>query len=248
MYNTIAGYGYTAILPPGFYAQQIDVYGGQYVIPPGSSMPPGSPAMTWIEPVNLMQVPVLQQYYYGFDNPMTAFSSALSLGLVAVLGIGPLRQTVINGASATIREFDAMAMTGFPVRMTCVLLQGPQSAVQVISGITLMMWAQFAGMVLQFLGGIQLTGCEFQGQAQPQTLVDRNDTSQVEMQLKNADNSVAPIMALPTKVQGQTVYEIHIEAGGTYIAGSVQGATVQFGDHNISRVLHDAAQAGGQGQ
>src|SRR5439155_11799611 len=101
--NSLNGYGYTAPLPQGFSAISVDAFGGYYVLPPGSSPPPFSMALIWITPVAPPAFAMLLQAYYNFDNPMVALSNAYGLGLINVLQVASLRQSVMNGASAYIR-------------------------------------------------------------------------------------------------------------------------------------------------
>ena len=240
MLNALNGMGYSAQLPPGFTATPIDAIGGYWVLPPGSHPPPFSPSLIWIEPIYPQFFPVLMQNYYNFDNPMVALQNAYSLGLVSVLQVAAMRQTNINGAITHIREFDAMSANGQPMRMTGMLMQGPMSAVQVMIGTNLFQWVQFAGISLQFVASVRLNGT-FQSTSEVRSIVDQNRPDQIEMQLVNSDQSVASIMAMPTQVRGQVVYQVHVEAGGTYIAGNVNGSAVQFGDHNISKVSDSIA-------
>ena len=178
--NTLNGMGYSAQLPAGFNAMPVDAMGGYWVLPPGSAPPPYSPALIWLEPVMPQFLPVLLQTYYNFDNPMVAMSNAQSLGLMNVLGVAPLRQTNLNGASALVREFDGMSLNGTPMRMSGLLLQGPTSALQVIIGINLYMWVQFTGPSMQFLAGIRLQGTAEVGGG-VRSVIDPNNLSQVQV-------------------------------------------------------------------
>jgi hypothetical protein len=231
--NTLNGLGYSVQMSPGFMATPPDpMTGGSFAWPPGSTPPPNSPALIWLLPIMPFQLQGLRQHYLDFDNPMVANFNAQTLGLMSVLRIAPLRQTTLNGASALIREFDALSMNGQPVRMSAMLLQGPTSAVQCVVGINLYLWVQFAGPALQFVGKIQLNGT-FAAPGEVRSVIDKKHLSRVEMQLVNADHSVAPIMTLPTTVEGSQVFQIHVEAGGTLTFGNVKGTNVQIGDHNI---------------
>lgn len=233
--NVVNGHGFSVSMPHGFVAMPTDPITGGYIAwPLGSTPPPNSPALIWLIPVLPMAIHGLLQHYYQFDNPMVAMANAQSLGLMNVLRVAPLRQSNVNGVTAHIREFDAVSMNGQPVRMTALLLLGPMSAAQCIVGVNLYRWVEFAGPTLQFVANIRLAGTTG-SPAKVRSVIDRNDLNRVEMQLVNADNSVAPMMNLPTNVQGQQVFHIHVEAGGSIKFGNVEGTNIQFGDHNIQR-------------
>lgn len=231
--NTLTGYGYSVQMPPGFmYTPPDPMTGGSFAWPAGSTPPPSSPALIWLLPIMPAYLPGLIQHYYSFDNPMVATFNVQSLGLMSVTRIAPLRQTTLNGASALVREFDAMSMDAAPIRMSAMLLQGPYSALQCIVGINLYRWVEFAGSTLQFVANVQMNGT-YANPGEVRTLIDKNNLNHVEMQVVNADRSeVAPIMNLPTRVGEAQVFEIHVQAGGTISFGDVKGTNVQFGDHN----------------
>lgn len=231
--NTLNGYGYSVQMPPGFMSTPLDpISGGGFAWPPGSTPPPNSLALVWLLPIMPAYLPGLIQHYYNFDNPMIANFNAQSLGLMSVTRIAPLRQTTLNGASALMREFDAMSINGQPIRMSALLLQGPYSALQCIAGVNLYRWVEFAGPTLQFVANVQMNGT-YATPSQVRTLIDKNNLNHVEMQVVNADQSqVTPIMNLPTSVGGAQVFEIHVQAGGTISFGDVKGTNVQIGDHN----------------
>lgn len=231
--NRLNGYGYSVQMPPGFMSTPLDpMSGGCFAWPLGSTPPPSSPALVWLLPIMPAYLPGLIQHYYNFDNPMIANFNAQSLGLMSVTRIAPLRQTTLNGASALVREFDAMSIDGQPIRMSALLLQGPYSALQCICGINLYRWVEFAGPTLQFVANVQMNGTSATP-GQVRTLIDKNNLNHVEMQVVNADQSqVTPIMNLPTSVGGAQVFEIHVQAGGTISFGDVKGTNVQIGDHN----------------
>lgn len=232
--NTLSGPGYSAQMPPGFMSTPTDpISGGSIAWPPGSTPPPNSPALIWLLPIMPFRLPMLLQNYYNFDNPMVATFNAQSLGLMSVFRIAPLRQTTLNGAMTLVREFDALSMNGEPKRMSAMLLQGPTSALQCVVGISLFRWVEFTGPTLQFVANIQMSGT-YVAPGQVRTMIDKNNLNRVEMQLVNADSSVvAPIMTLPTTVDGTKIFEIHVEAGGSISFGDVKGTNVQIGDHNI---------------
>jgi hypothetical protein len=235
--NVVNGYGFSVSMPPGFVAMPTDpMSGGYFAWPAGSTPPPNSPALIWLTPVLPIAIPGLLQHYYQFDNPMVAMANAQSLGLMNVLRVAPLRQANVNGVTAVIREFDALSMDGQPVRMTALLLRGPMSAAQCIVGVNLYRWVEFAGATLQFVANIQLAGTTA-SPAEVRSVIDPKDLNRVEMQLVNEDSSVAPIMNLPTNVQGQQVFHIHVEAGGSIKFGNVEGTNIQFGNHNIQRAV-----------
>lgn len=235
--QVLSGPGFSVELPPGFGAMPPNPMNGScFAWPPGSWGPVNSPALVWLLPLLPFQVAGLQQHYRNFDNPWVAMQNAQSLGLASVLAVAPIRETSLNGASALIREFDALSMNGQPVRMSAMLLCGPSSSVQCIVGINLYRWVEFAGPTLQFVSKLQLTGVAA-ARGEVRTVIDRQDLSRVEMQVVNPDRTVAPIMSMPTSVGGTQVFHIHVEAGGAIKFGDVQGTNVQFGDHNTSNHL-----------
>ncbi len=239
--NLWRGPGYSVLMPPGFSALPPDpMSGSTYAWPSGSWGPPNGPALVWLLPISPFQVQNLRQHYLNFDNPMVAAMNAQSLGLLNVLRIAPLRQTVLNGANALVREFDALSLNGQPVRMSAILLFGPQSTLQCIVGISLYRWVEFVGPTLQFVGNLQLDGTSA-SPGEVRSVIDRNDLNRVEMQVVNADRSVAPIMSMPTAVAGTPVFQIHVEAGGSIRFGDVQGTNVQIGNHNTSNSLSPQA-------
>lgn len=238
--NLWRGPGYSVLMPPGFSALPPDpLSGSTYAWPPGSWGPPNGPALVWLLPISPFQVNNLRQHYLNFDNPAVAAMNAQSLGLLSVLRVAPLRQTVLNGANALVREFDALSFNGQPVRMSAILLFGPQSTLQCIVGISLYRWVEFVGGTLQFLGNLHLNGTS-SSPGEVRSVIDRNDLNRVEMQVVNADRSVAPIMSMPTAVAGTPVFQIHVEAGGTLRFGDVQGTNVQIGNHNTANTLSPA--------
>lgn len=234
--NTLNGYGYSVQMPPGFMSMPSDpISGGSIAWPAGSTPPPYSPALIWLQPIMPFQLPVLLQNYYNFDNPMIATFNAQSLGLMSVLRITPLRQTTLNGVTTLVREFDALSINGEPKRMSAMLLQGPNSALQCIVGISIFRWVEFAGSTLQFVANIQMSGTSAPP-GEVRTMIDKNNLNRVEMQLVNANSSVVtPIMSLPTAVGDTKIFEIHVAAGGSISFGDVKGTNVQIGDHNIVR-------------
>jgi hypothetical protein len=118
------------------------------------------------------------------------------------------------------------------MRMSAIVLQGPASTIQCVVGINLYRWVEFAGAALQFVARIQLDGVNI-APGNVRTVIDRNNLNQVEMQIVNAGNSVAPIMSLPTSVGGQPIFHIEVAAGASITFGAVSGTNVQIGDHNI---------------
>lgn len=241
--QTVQGPGYAAELPPGFGASPPNpMNGGSFVWPPGSWGPPNSVALIWLLPIMPMQVAFLEQHYRQFDNPLVALQNAHSLGLASVLAVAPLRETTLNGASTLVREFDALSLNNQPVRMSAMLLRGPHSALQCIVGINMYRWVEFAGPALHFVGKLRLSGAVL-ASGEVRTIVDRQDLSRVEMQVVNADRSVAPIMSMPTSVGGTQVFHIHVESGGVIRFGDVQGTNVQIGNHNTTNALGPSAAA-----
>jgi hypothetical protein len=231
--NTLTGYGYSVQMPPGFMSTPLDpMSGGCFAWPLGSTPPPDSPALVWLLPIMPAYLPGLIQHYYNFDNPMIANFNAQSLGLMSVTRIAPLRQTMLNGASALVREFDAMSIHGQPIRMSALLLQGPYSALQCIAGVNLYSWVALAGPTLQFVANIQMNGTNAVP-VQVRTMIDKNNLNNVEMQLvPEGSSEVTSIMNLPTSVGGTTVYQINVLGNGNLAFGDVKGTNVQIGDHN----------------
>jgi hypothetical protein len=231
----LTGYGYTAPMPPGFNAMPIDAFGSYYVIPPGSNPPPMSMALILISPVPPQNFPMVLQTYYSFDNPMVALPNAYGLGLANILQVAPLRQSNMNGAVAYIREFDAVSMSGQPMRMTAILLQGPNSSVQAIIGINLYQWAQFAAPALQFVAGIQLAGTT-QVPGAVRAFMEHKQASDVSLQIVGKDNHVTDVMTVPAEVQGQNVVfkfegPVYFGDNNDY-SGSKFSGNYQIGDNN----------------
>jgi hypothetical protein len=235
---SLSGYGYTAPLPPGFNAIPVDAFGAYCVIPPGSNPPPMSMAMILINPVPPQAFPVLLQTYYTFDNPMVALSNAYSLGLVNILQVAPLRQSNMNGATAHIREFDAVSMSGQPTRMTAILLQGQTSSVQAVIGINLYCWAQFAASTLQFVAGIQLAGTS-QGPGEVRAFMQHEQASDVNLQIVGKDKSVTDVMTVPAQFEGKTV--INKFEGPVYFGDNIDyrnaevSGNIQIGNKNSQK-------------
>jgi|SRR5580658_752607 hypothetical protein len=238
--NSLTSYSYTAPLPPGFNAMPLDPFGGYMVLPPGSSPPPFSMALIWISPIAPAAFPTLLQTYYEFDNPMVAMSNAYSLGLINILQVAPLRQSNMNGASAYIREFDAVSQNGHPTRLTAILLQGPASALQVIVGVNLYQWAQFIGPALQFVAGIQLTGT-CQGTGSIQAFMEHPQSPDVQFAVVNHDGSATPLVTLPAQNdKGQSVvinYYGPVQYGNKNdYSGNFSNSDNQFGDKSAQNV------------
>jgi len=197
-------------------------------------------ALIWITPVAPPAFAMLLQTYYNFDNPMVALSNAYGLGLINVLQVAPLRQSVMNGASAYIREFDAVNQNGQPTRMTAILLQGPSSGLQVMIGINLYQWAQFAGPALQFVAGIQLAGT-LQGPGAVRASMDHEKAPDVKFEVVSNDGSATQIVTLPaTDENGQSVVnnyyygEVHIAE--TEYSGNFSDSNNQFGDNSSQNI------------
>jgi hypothetical protein len=237
--NTLTGYGYTAPLAPGFTAVPVDPFGGYFVLPPGSSPPPFSLALIWISAVNPAAFPMLLQTYYAFDNPMVALSNAYGLGLVNVLQVSPLRQSNMNGASAYIREFDAVNQAGQPTRMTAILLQGPSSSLQVMIGINMYQWAQFVGPALEFVAGIQLAGT-VQGPGAVRASMEHAQSPDVNFQVVSRDGTATQVVTLPARdEQGRSVVnnfygEVHIVE--REYSGNFSDSNNQFGDNSEQNI------------
>jgi hypothetical protein len=201
---SLTGYGYTAPLPPGFNAIPMDAFGSYCVIPPGSNPPPMSMALILLSPVPPQTFPMVLQTYYNFENPMVALQNAYGLGLANILQVAPLRQSNMNGALAYIREFDAVSMSGQPMRMTAILLQGQSSSVQAVIGINVYQWAQFAAPALQFVAGIQLAGT-VQAPGEVRAFMQHQEALDVNLQIVGRDKSVTDVMTLPAQVEGKSV-------------------------------------------
>lgn len=237
----LAGPGFSVELPPGFGATPPHpISGSCFAWPPGSWGPVNSPALVWLLPLPAMQVAVLEQHYRNFDHPSVALQNAQSLGLASVMQVAPLRETALNGAPTLLREFDALSLNGQPVRISAMLLRGAASALQCIVGIHLYRWVEFAGPTLQFVSGLQLAGA-FSSAGEVRTVIDRQDLSRVEMQVVNADHTVAPIMSMPTAVGTTQIFHIHVDSVGDLRFGDVQGTNVQIGAHNTLDPLGTSA-------
>jgi hypothetical protein len=142
----------------------------------------------------------------------------------------------MNGATAYIREFDAVSMSGQPTRMTAILLQGQSSAVQAVIGINLYCWAQFAASTLQFVAGIQLAGTSH-GPGEVRAFMEHQQASDVNLQIVGKDNQVTDVMTVPAEVKGQKVvlkFEGPVYFGDNY-SGSEFSGRYQIGDNNTQK-------------
>jgi hypothetical protein len=184
-----------------------------------------SMALILLSPVPPQAFPMVLQTYYNFENPMVALQNAYGLGLANVLQVAPLRQSNMNGAPAYIREFDAVSMSGQPMRMTAILLQGQSSSVQAVIGINVYQWAQFAAPALQFVAGIQLAGT-VPAHGEVRAFMQHQEASDVSLQIVGKDKSVTDVMTVPAQVEGKSV--VYKFEGPVYFGDNIDNSNAQF--------------------
>jgi hypothetical protein len=232
--TVMQGNGYTAFVPPGGQWSDLDPFGmNRMYFPPGAMPQPGPEACIKIEPIPPMQVQTFLMYMAGMDDAFIGTMNAQSMGVTAVLGIGPMRNTQIGGAMGYIREFDGIGIvTGLPYRFTMIVLAGPMSALKLTMGIRLQSWAVFTGPCLAFVGSISLAGAQPAAATTIRAVVDPNHANQVEYQLVNPDHSTAPITAMPMFVGSIQVVQID----QSIKTGAINGAVVAVGAHSIASV------------
>jgi len=242
--NSISGPGYWAPLAPGFTVTQANPAMGVYrLLPPGVSPYGVVEAMLQVRPVAPWDFQPLLANLGSLENPMVAWMSCASLGLSNILGILPFRQAPMPQGLTHIREFDAVAMTGFPVRVMVMVIQGPQSAVEVVIMMNLYRWMVFVAPCLDFVARIAMAGMQAPGPQSPppqlQAVVDDKRKNQIEYRLITPNGQPVALTALPTNVGGTTV--IHID---TLIqTGNINGTGIAVGTHSMAAVTRNATGA-----
>lgn len=233
--NVLAGPGYTLALPPGFtVVESMPPLGVYRVLPPGS-MPFDRQAQVQIRSVQPFELPTLLQNVYAFENPMVAQSNAAGLGIMSVTGMLPVRQEQFPQGKGHIREFEGITMTGFPVRVMEVVIEGPQAAVEMLVMMNLYRWTEFAGPCLSLIAQLTLAGAA-PSQAQVQAVMDEDRQDQVEYQIISPGQQPVPLTALPTSVKGVTV----INYGTIVETGDINGTGIAIGSHTVAKVESQA--------
>lgn len=231
----LSGPGYSVQVPPGFTLLNGDPVTGTYwLLPPGSS-PMDIPALLQIRSVNPYELPMLLQHLHGFDNPYVAMTNAMNLGLVNVLGTMPIRQVNMPQGVTHIREFDAVTMRGFPVRVMVLVIQGQQAAVEVVVMLNLYRWAEFIAPSLNLVSAITLAGAA-PTPTQLQAVVDNAHRDQVEYRLVGPDNSSVPLTAMPVVYGNVTI----INMDNSIKTGNINGTGIVVGEHSTATVTTGA--------
>jgi hypothetical protein len=179
-------------------------------------------------------LPTLLHNIYNFDNPFVnpfAQMNFVSLGLSQMIGTQPMRQAGLPQGTAHIREFDAITVRGFPVRVMIIVIQGPQSAVEVVVMLNLFRWVEFIAACLDFVARIRLAGSPATT-PQLRAVIDKNHTDQIEYQFVGRDEHTIPLTSMPTTVGGTTIISAH----QVIVTGSINGTGIAIGDHTTARV------------
>lgn len=227
----LTGYRYTVNVPAGFQMVGQDPMSGTFTL-----LPPGSdqwtvPAVLQVRHVMPMELPMLLQNVYGLENPMVAMYNAASLGLTQITALAPARQEQMAQGLAHIREFDAVTIHQFPVRVMCIVLQGTEAAVMLLLMMNLYRWLEFIGPCLNFVASITLEGGP-PATGQVQAVIDEEHDDQVEFQIVNPDQTLTPITALPTSVGNQIIINID----NSVRTGNINGTGVVVGHHSTAKV------------
>jgi hypothetical protein len=229
----IQGPGYTAPVPPGFAVIAGNpAVGGYCLIPPGSTPPPVSPGTVLIEAVNALQASMLLNTLYNLENPQANLINMQSLGLKAVVRMAPARQAPLANGIAHIREFDAIAMSGQPMRIMLVLLQGTMGVVKLVVGINLYRWADLLAPCLQFIAGINVSNNAHPQPGAVQAVVDSSHGQQIEFRIVNPDKTSTPFTAMPVNVGNVTV----INVDRSIRVGNINGTGIVIGEHSTATV------------
>ena len=230
----LTGPGYSVLLPDNFNVLNGDPYSGTYwLLPPGSNVI-DIPAIVQIRPVHPIELPPLLQNLYQLDNPYVFMINAPNLGLANVTAMQPVRQLQLGEGAAHIREFDAITIRGFPVRVMVLIIQGAIGAVEVIITVNLYRWVEFIESCLEFVGGINLSG-KTPSTSLVQAVIDKKHKEQVEYHLINPDRTTTPFTSLPTTV-GNTII---VNIDNSIKAGNISGTGVVVGNHSIANVKSD---------
>jgi hypothetical protein len=232
--QVIYGLCFAALVPAGAMWSQFHPMGGFVILPAGSTPPPASPAVVVLEPVHPMMVQGFRQSLYSMDNPVAAMMQGMSVGLGQVSNIAPARRTLLGQNQADIRELEGVSLaSGQPVRGMLILLHGSRGTAKVIVMINLFRWAEFVGPVLQFVGGINLSGLQPLQAPEVQAVVDRQRSDQIEFRVRGGPtNQWEPITALPTRVGGNVVIQID----NSFHVGNISGVGHAIGHHTTSTV------------
>jgi hypothetical protein len=233
----LSGPGYSVQLPPGFTVMNgVPALGAYWLLPPNSTGPQ-FPAIIQIRSVPPYQVQMLLQHLYAMENPWVAQMNAANLGLTSVTQVYPTRPIQMPQGVAHIREFDALTVFGFPVRVMAIVLQGMQATVEVIVMMNLYRWVEFAGPSFELVGSIWLQGSP-PPNLQLQAVVDPNRTDQIQYQFVKPDHTAIPLSSLPTQVGTQIIIQ-HAEIIQT---GDINGTGIVLGSHNTTTASSGAKQ------
>lgn len=243
------GPGYSVQVPLGFDVLAQPLPGHFFLLPPGSDRM-SMPAMLSVRAVHPFHIPILKQSFHALENPMVAMANAASLGLASITGIAPLREESLGPTLAYIREFDAITIRGFPLRVFAALFQAPMAAVEVIMGLHLFRWHEFVGPCLQLIAGLWINGNPGP-LGHVKAIVDPQHPEQIEYQLQSnaarpgGNGTSLPLMALPTRFEGKQVVQIIVQDGGKVVLGDdnsvrtgniIDSVGVAIGKHSISTV------------
>ncbi|HEY6152047.1 MAG TPA: hypothetical protein VIW19_16150 [Gaiellaceae bacterium] len=229
--GTLAGPGYSLVLPPGFtVAESMPALGVYRLLPPGST-PFDLQAYVQIRAVQPFELPMLLQNIYAFENPMVMQQNAAGLGLMNVTGMMPVRQEQFPQGRGHIREFEGLTVMGFPVRVMEIVIEGPQAAVELCVMMNIYRWMEFAGPCLSLIAQLTLAGSAPQ-QAEVQAVVDEQRDDQVELRMVVAGGETVPLTALPTHYQGNIVVNI----GSIVKTGDINGTGIAIGSHTVAKV------------
>lgn len=235
----LAGPGYSLALPPGFtVAESIPALGIYRVIPPGTN-PFERAAQVQIRAVQPFELPQLLQNVYAFENPMVAQSNAAGLGMVGVTGMLPVRQEQFPQGVGHIREFEGVAMAGFPVRVMEIVIVGEQAAVELTVMMNLFRWTEFAAPCLSLVTQLTLAGAA-PAQVELQAVFDEQRQDQIEYQMVTPGQQPVPLTSLPTNVQGTVIVNI-----GTLVeTGDINGTGIAIGSHTVAKVESEEGTSG----
>jgi len=230
----LTGPGYSVLFPNGFNVLNGDPYSGTYWLLPPGSQAIDMPAIVQIRPIQPMELPLLLQNLYQFENPQVTMMNAANLGLANVTVIRPVRQLQLGEGAAHIREFDAITIRGFPARVMVVVIQGTVGAVEVVILVNLYRWVEFIGSCLEFVGGINLSG-KTPSASHVQAVIDKKHKDQVEYHLINSDRTTTPFASMPTTV-GNTII---VNIDNSIKVGDISGTGVVVGNHSMANVKSD---------
>jgi hypothetical protein len=229
--SILRGPNYSVLPGVGFSLLNGDPISGTYWLLPPGSHPIDIPALIQIRPVQPFELPMLLQNLYGFDNPYVAMLNAMNLGLVNIIGTLPGRQVNLPQGTTHIREFDAVTIRGFPVRVMVIVIQGVQSAVEVVIMVNLYRWVEFISSCLEFVNRINLLGMP-SSTSHLQAVIDKTRTDQIQYQLVNPDNTAIPLTAFPTVYGNVTI----INVDNSIKTGNIKGTGVVVGSHSTAKV------------